>query len=186
MGRFLTYAALGALAYWLFWHDGDIAVVGEDGYEYPGYAITPQKPYEMSARVLGRKRYSNGRESDLSPVDLALGWGPMSDAATVDDLEVSQRGRFYYWRVESFAAVGLSRTEIEHNSANVHVIPANERVREMLSDVDEGDLIELRGQLVNVDAEDGWRWRSSLTFDDTGKGACELLWLEQIEILDAA
>ena len=29
-------------------------------------------------------------------------------------------------------------------------------------------------------APDGWRWRSSLTREDTGAGACELVWVERI------
>ena len=186
MSRFLAVVALCAIAYWMLFNDASVAVEGEDGFAYPGYAIHPQKSYAMSARVLARKNYSSGREAELSPVDLALGWGPMSAVEALERVEISQRGRFYYWKVESFAAAGMSRKEIEHNSANVHVIPASEWVRDQLAGVREGDLVELRGQLVNVRADDGWRWRSSLTFNDTGKGACELLWLEDIEVLDAA
>ena len=37
------------------------------------------------------------------------------------------------------------------------------------------DLIEVRGA-------DGWRWRSSLTREDTGAGACELVWVERIAV----
>jgi hypothetical protein len=32
--------------------------------------------------------------------------------------------------------------------------------------------------LVEADGRDGWKWRSSLTRDDTGDGACELMWVE--------
>jgi hypothetical protein len=31
-------------------------------------------------------------------------------------------------------------------------------------------------------APDGWRWRSSLTREDVGNGACELVWVERIEV----
>jgi hypothetical protein len=31
-------------------------------------------------------------------------------------------------------------------------------------------------------APDGWRWRSSLTREDTGAGACELVWVERIAV----
>jgi hypothetical protein len=43
-----------------------------------------------------------------------------------------------------------------------------------------GDQIRLRGYLVRVAASDGWQWRSSLTRDDTGAGACELVLLESL------
>ncbi len=43
------------------------------------YQITPLAAFQIHARVLHKKEYSRGREADLSPVDFALGWGPMSD-----------------------------------------------------------------------------------------------------------
>lgn len=186
MNRFVLYIVLAALGYWLFFHESSIATVGTNGYEYPGYEISPQKPYTMQALVLGTKSYTSGREAELSRLDFALGWGPMADQRALDKIDISQRGRFYFWRVDSFREVGLSRREIEQHSANVHIIPASEAVTQKLGEVDRGDRIELRGQLVNVRAADGWRWRSSLTFDDTGKGACELLWLEELQIIEAA
>jgi hypothetical protein len=65
----------------------------------------------------------------------------------------------------------------------VHIIPASPAVAAVLEQVRRDDTVRLAGQLVNVRAADGWRWRSSTTFEDTGDGACELLWLEQLEIL---
>ena len=31
-------------------------------------------------------------------------------------------------------------------------------------------------------AADGWRWVSSLTREDTCAGACELIWVERLEV----
>ena len=41
-------------------------------------------------------------------------------------------------------------------------------------------LLTFSGYLIEARAPDGWRWRSSLTREDTGAGACELVWVEQI------
>ena len=178
MQRYLVLGCVLAVGYfYVFERDSSVAVQTAEGFAYPSYTIRPQKPYEMQARVLGRKEYSTGREAELSPVDLALGWGPMMDPGTLEEIDISQRGRFYFWKVDRFP---IPRREIEHNSANVHIVPANAEVARALADVDVGDVVDLRGQLVNVTADDGWRWRSSLTFTDTGKGACELLWLESL------
>ena len=49
-----------------------------------------------------------------------------------------------------------------------------------LDDVREGSIVELRGFLIEAQADDGWRWRSSLTRDDTGARACELVYVEQV------
>ena len=41
--------------------------------------IHPTARYRIEAMVLSRMHYESGREGQLSKVDLALGWGPMSN-----------------------------------------------------------------------------------------------------------
>jgi hypothetical protein len=41
----------------------------------------------------------------------------------------------------------------------------------------------LMGHLVHIDTERGWRWTSSMTREDTGAHACEVILLEDIEII---
>jgi hypothetical protein len=179
--RLIFISCLFALAYWfLVDRDASVAIDTAGGYAYPSYTIETAKPYQMQARVLGRKDYSSGREAELSPVDLALGWGPMMDPQNLSEIEISQSGRFYFWKVKQFP---IPRRAIEHNSANVHIVPANKRVARNLDQVERGDVLALSGQLINVSADDGWRWRTSLSFTDTGRGACELLWLEDLTVL---
>ena len=43
------------------------------------FTIQALAEYNIKARVLSRNNFSFGEESNLSPFDLALGWGPMSD-----------------------------------------------------------------------------------------------------------
>ena len=43
-----------------------------------------------------------------------------------------------------------------------------------------GQRVTISGYLIEARAPDGWRWRSSLTREDPGAGACELVWLEKI------
>src|ERR1035437_7016466 len=63
-----------------------------------GYTITPLARYKVSAVVLSRDRYRFDRGAELAPVDLALGWGPMSVAAAINELSFSQSGRWYEYR----------------------------------------------------------------------------------------
>ena len=148
--------------------------------EWPGYALTPLATFKGKARVLAREDYMLGRETDLSPTDLVLGWGPMSDETVLAEISIRQGNRFYFWHVDAFP---IPRREIELNSANMHFIPANQQVADALDDVNPGDLIAFDGFLVKVHADDGWRWRSSLTRNDTGNGACELIWLRDLRVL---
>ena len=76
------------------------------------------------------------------------------------------------------------REQIERNSANMHMIPANDDVADALDEVRVGNVVSLRGYLVEARAGDGWRWRSSLTRNDTGARACELVHVERAIIRD--
>lgn len=138
------------------------------------YVITPLADVEITAKVLGKENYWMGRESDISPVDLALGWGRMSDPAVLEQISISQSSRWYYWKTPKFP---IPRREIETHSANMHIIPANDYVRDNLKAVKEGQHVKIRGNLVRVDASDGWFWKSSLTRNDTGNRACELVYV---------
>jgi hypothetical protein len=148
-------------------------------WEHNGYRITPLADFKLHARILHKKSYWLGRETDLSPMDLALGWGPMSDQQNLDQISISQHSRWYYWRAKKLP---LPKNVIISSSANMHIIPANGDVETMLKALRRGDLIELNGYLVAVKADDGWSWRSSLRRDDTGAGSCEVVWVERLFI----
>ncbi len=142
-----------------------------------GYAITPLESFEIEARVLSTEHYSFDREADLAPVDLALGWGKMSDEAILKDIKISQSNRFYYWHVEEFP---IPRREIETHSANMHMIPADSNIEKTLKSIKSGQIVKLNGYLVQANAADGWHWKSSLTREDTGNGACELVYVKEL------
>ena len=151
------------------------------GFDHLGYSITPLARFELKARVLGREDYRFDRGAELSPVDLALGWGPMSDDRVLQKLDISQGGRWYRWRTREMP---VARSEIQHNSANMHLIPKNEDVADALDDVRTGHVIRLSGFLVEARAGDGWRWRSSLTREDSGARSCELIFVERFSIVE--
>jgi hypothetical protein len=144
-----------------------------------GYKITPLESFQIEARVLAAEHYSLGREADLSPVDLALGWGKMSDEAILKGIKISQSNRFYYWRVDEFP---IPRREIETQSANMHMIPADDQIEKILKSIRPGQMVKLSGDLVQVNASDGWHWKSSLTREDTGAGACEIIYVKTISV----
>ncbi len=139
--------------------------------------LTTRAHFDITARVLSRKDYSWSADAELVPMDLALGWGRMSDSKVLADIDISQSGRFYYWRTKTFP---IPRREIETSSANMHMIPADAGVKSQFEDVREGQVIHLEGFLVNASRADGWHWNTSTTRDDTGGGACELIYVESV------
>jgi len=144
------------------------------------YTFTPLAGFQVAARVLSTKQYRYDREASLAPVDLALGWGPMAQVEILKDILISQNGRFYHWRTDDYP---IPRRDIETNSANMHFIPASTAVEEKLRKIRKNDVIKFKGYLVRVEAQDGWRWISSTTRNDTGGGACEVILVEDISLL---
>ena len=136
--------------------------------------------FEITARVLSRKDYSGASDGDLVPVDLALGWGRMSDSEVLASIDIRQSGRFYYWHVKSFP---IPQREIERSSANMHMIPADEDVKRQLEDVRPGQVVHIEGFLVDAKRADGWHWNTSMTRNDTGGGACELIYVESVTVV---
>lgn len=149
--------------------------------EHEGYTITDVAYFDLKARVLAKEDYHFDRGAELSPTDLALGWGRMSDERIIDQIAISQSGRFYYWRVRDYP---IPHAEIVSSSANMHLIPANDQVRHALDRIRPGELIELSGRLVNVHSmDDDWRWKTSTRRNDSGAGACELIWVEHLQVV---
>ena len=151
-------------------------------YEDDDHQITAAAEFSLQAKVLGRERYRNDVEASLSPIDLVLGWQRMSDQSVVDEIDISQHGRWYTWRTDSLP---IPLRDIERCSANMHMIPKDDRVREKLLAVRTGEIVVIEGYLVDVWASDNWTWNTSTTREDTGGGACEIVWVDVIEVIQA-
>ncbi|MBS0661004.1 MAG: hypothetical protein JSR82_22515 [Verrucomicrobia bacterium] len=156
------------------------AASGTVEWDYGAWKIAPLASYDVEARVLGTKTYRRDRLAEICDLDLALGWRRCSDSAVLDRLKIWQEGRFFWWRSRG-REMPLPRGELEASMANTHVIAASPRVADELAALRPGHLVRLRGQLIEARHPDGTRFRSSLRRDDTGKGACEILWVEAVE-----
>lgn len=145
-------------------------------FDFDGFHVTPRAEFELRARVLSAERYRFDAGARLSPLDLALGWGPMSDQAMLDQLRIDQGARWFrlYWD----EPLAVDAQQLFHFSANMHMVPAEEWVLDTLNEARPGQVVQLRGLLVDVERDDGWSWRSSLSREDTGGGSCELVFVE--------
>ncbi|MGQ0657464.1 MAG: hypothetical protein ACT4NU_05105 [Chromatiales bacterium] len=180
---FRTWLIIAAVGYFL-WHaflrtPTNAKVATANG----AYAITELEPYNETVRVFSTEEYSLGRESDLSPMDIAVGWGVMADPRIYKQFRISQSSRWYFWQT---GEMPLPQREVETHSANIHLVPATPELAGKLRRIERDDLVRLSGALIEVKAPDGWHWRSSLSRDDTGEGACEVLLLKRITWVSAA
>jgi hypothetical protein len=145
------------------------------------FVYTPLAAFELDARVLSKRRYDDDRESEVAPYDLLVGWQNMSDQTILDAFTFGQSRRFGNWRSNKLP---IAEREVNESMTNIHIVPATDAVRRIVADLKRGDMVRLRGVLVSIaNTRNTFRWESSLTRTDTGKGACELLWLETVEVL---
>ena len=145
------------------------------------FVFTPLADFEIDARVLLRERYWFDAGAVVSPLDLTLGWGPISDTTNIEKIKLSIGHRYYSYRIKDSS---LPVTTVARNSANMHLIPANESVRKDLLAVRQNEFISIKGKLVQIDSASGFTWRSSLTRNDTGMGACEVIWVDAVYYID--
>jgi hypothetical protein len=146
--------------------------------KHSDYFLQPRAHYNIEARVLSVERYRTDNGSDLAPIDFAVGWGPMSDTATLQHFRITQGGRFYTIFPDEQA---IDIPTALRSSANMHLIPADSTVREMLLSTRPGHVVTLHGYLVQAGRRDGFTWNTSLTRNDSGGGACELMYVQSME-----
>jgi len=151
--------------------------------DYHAFHLQPLAHFTIDARVLHRKIYRYDRPAELVPVDLALGWGPMSDQHVLDHLRISQSMRFYWYEYQRQPPI--PKDQIISHSTNIHVIPSTTAIASRCKSLRTGSLVHLSGELVEATGPGIGTWRSSLSRTDTGNGACELMWVEKMSVLNA-
>jgi hypothetical protein len=140
--------------------------------------LIPKATYRIAGRVVSTRHYYMDWNAKLSPVDLALAWGPM--ASSEYDTYVSYRhtDRFYHYSY-SKTFPGNSQV-IAHHTANEHLVPANAHIAKVLKSIKVDEIIELEGFLINV--EGPMMLETSLTREDSGAGACEIIYVRKVRI----
>jgi hypothetical protein len=140
-----------------------------------GIRLLARAEFDITARVIARMQYRFDDLAAVSPVDFALGWGGMSDSAVLDRLSCSQGQRFYACSWKSNDVIDPAR--FRGQSANMHLIPDTPEIEAALLRVRQGQIVTLRGLLVDVVKPDGGRWNTSMTREDSGPGGCEIIYV---------
>ena len=153
------------------------------------YDITPLYSYEIYGIVVSE--YSSRNFLDLThkkdPAnirDLCLVWGDNIKSGAYQKVKYSH-GEFtcYYSYTQNldppFNGLYLS---------NNHLIPKNEDIEKKIARVNTGDQVRISGYLANykITDENGRESSSrntSITRNDTRNGACEIIYVNQIEVI---
>lgn len=140
--------------------------------------------YEISGQLVSKRRYVSGFMHKLSPWDYALAWGGL--VQQLDKLKFKQVVRFALYKYS--AKNPVDPHFVGRHFSNNHLIPANTNIRKAMARAGKGDKIKLQGYLVYVKsfAKKGGSatWNSSLTREDEGNGACEIIYVESLQIND--
>jgi hypothetical protein len=141
--------------------------------------LHPVALFDIAGVVAGAERYRFDNEAFLSPVDFVLTWGELPAEPYKAKVTYQQMTRYYFWRTPSS---DLDPNYIQSHSSNMHMIPASSNLKRALTSVGKGDSVRIRGLLVNVSRENGYTWNSSRSRVDSGPGACELIWVEELQV----
>ena len=150
------------------------------GFEFKNCTVIPLADFDIQAKVLSKYNYDTDRVAKVSPVDLALGWGRMSDEQILDSFKIRQGNRTFSWWTKELP---IPRREIECSCANMHLIPADKEVKASIDKCRKGEIVKFSGYLVRVESKDGWKWQSSLTREDTRGYSCEVVFVKKFEIV---
>ena len=152
------------------------------------YTLEPRFSYELYGLVVSL--YDSDSLIDITHKndpknvrDLCVIWG--ENALSNGYREVSYRSGeftcFWRWRGEK---PEFSQRDISNN----HILPMSPAISDMAREVNIGDQIYIKGKLVDYSVElpDGTlvgKRTTSTNRTDTGNGACEVVYVEDIEIL---
>src|SRR5207244_2460363 len=106
-----------------------------------GFTLKALAHFKIEARVLHTKKYWSDAVAKLAPIDLAVGWGPMSDQGVLDRLTITQGNRFFFWEYQNQPPIPTS--EIIDHATNMHLIASTGRVGVQIASARAGDLIRM-------------------------------------------
>jgi hypothetical protein len=148
--------------------------------------LAPRASYRITGYAAEISRKLLDRWDFAMPMDLALVWGPVADPLVLRHLDFHLSDRYVSYRYDA-ATPRAAVPALPGHIANNHLIPASEEVADRLGRIRIGDLVTLRGLLVDVEIADPegrteFRSRTSLTRSDVGSGACEQVYVESVEV----
>lgn len=153
------------------------------------YRVEPEYSYELNGVVVsyrhheGKSRMHRRANDHLNMLDVCVVWGANAGNPILQ--------QFDFWN-GIFTCVFKTRDRDawqafnEHELSNNHLISDNPLIRSRVQDIAIGDQIHIRGHLSSYSSELGGKRGTSTTRLDTGDGACETIYVEHFEILEAA
>lgn len=117
----------------------------------------------------------------LNTKDICVIWGKNITNPYLKDFEFSHGDWTCYVKTSSSEA--WSSFKLDQLSNN-HLLPGDRVIEARIKAAHIGDEIHLKGQLVNYSINHGPKRRTSITRNDTENGACEIIYVNDFQILN--
>ncbi|MCO6431446.1 MAG: hypothetical protein J5J00_11345 [Deltaproteobacteria bacterium] len=161
-------------------------------FKYMGtrYVVYPQASYELSGLLVSHNDitawwdiYHDENSVDIK--DICVVWGENLQPGVYKEVE------FYNESVSCHYRPLTQKSQLAFNPrqfSNNHLLSGDETVRDTIRNLKIGDQIKIRGRLVNYH-QAGYSElvrRTSLTRSDTAGGACEVIYVDELEVVSRA
>jgi hypothetical protein len=152
------------------------------------YGVEPQYEYELHGLIVSYRQHDgestmHRRSNDhLNVADLCVVWGDTAASphlAKIDFWNGIFTCNFRTSDSEAWASIRLDQI------SNNHLVSGDDFIRERVAGVRIGDQIRIRGWLASYGSGKAKRGTST-TRDDSGDGACETIFVNDLEIIGAA
>ncbi len=154
-----------------------------------GYTVEPQYRYELHGLVVsyrhheGNSRMHRRAGDHLNMLDVCVVWGDNADTELLQAFDFWNGIFTCVFKTRDRAAWNAFR---QHELSNNHLISDDSGIRERVQSIAIGDQIRVSGYLASYKSTHGGERGTSTTRYDTGDGACETIYVEEFEIIEAA
>ncbi len=153
------------------------------------YRVEPEYEYELAGMVVSFRHHDDNSRmhflanDHLNMMDVCVIWGDSAASKLLHKLKFWNG--IFTCNVQTRDSEAWEAFNMQQLSNN-HLISDDEFIRDQVKAIRIGDQIRVKGYLASYGSEKGGKRGTSTTRTDTGDGACETVFVEQFDIIEAA
>lgn len=157
-------------------------------YNEESFKIIPKYEYEIFGLVVSYRVHDSEHgqmlhalsKDHLNIADFCVVWGDSANADILREFDFSSAQFTCRYSTKSNQAwQSFNHDQLSNN----HLLATDDDIRDTISDIKIGDQIKIKGWLSHYIGPMGYERGTSTTRTDTGNGACETIYVNDIEIL---
>lgn len=162
----------------------------ETEYNEETFKVIPKYDYEIYGLVVSYRLHDSEygqmlhalSKDHLNVADFCVVWGKNADIDILREFDFNN-GQFTcnYSTRSNQAWQAFNQAQLSNN----HLLAVDEQIRDAIDDIKIGDQIKIKGWLSHYVGPTGFERGTSITRTDTGNGACETIFVNNIEIMSS-